>query len=272
MNVEIFVTSRSEISIQLNFQNILKILHQDLILHDVFCSVIEHDISVFLRHKLHQIEKKHNLQNWSNEEKIKLLIQRSNCLFIYVTTVCYFVENLNWLLKEQLSLILQRDLKSERSIVKLNEMYIQVLQCFLIKDQCYNHTRLELTEWVKHKNCVVFSMRWRVKCQLNHENVKLTLSRLSWFFESQLLFYIERIVSLMETIMFNSIQVINYWFTLHRALKLLYQQAQTSSPNIWGISDQDVTLWTLLQYKNDNQCTEVSFDKLSQPSRSSAND
>jgi hypothetical protein len=46
---------------------------------------------------------------------------------------------------------------------------------------------------------------------------------------------------LMETIVFNSIQVTNYWFTLHRALGPLYQQAQTSSPNIRGISDQDVT-------------------------------
>jgi len=45
-------------------------------------------------------------------------------------------------------------------------------------------------------------------------------------------FYIEKVVFLMEMIVFNSIQVINYWFTLHRALRLLYQQAQTFSPNI----------------------------------------
>jgi hypothetical protein len=50
----------------------------------------------------------------------------------------------------------------------------------------------------------------------------------------------------METIVFNSIQVTNYWFTLHRALGPLYQQAQTSSPNIRGISDQDVTIPSLL--------------------------
>ncbi len=67
----------------------------------------------------------------------------------------------------------------------------------------------------------------------------------------------------MKTIMFNSIQVINYWFTLHRTLRFLYQQAQIFSFNIQGISDQDITLWTFLQYKNDNQCTEVSFDKSS---------
>ncbi len=117
---------------------------------------------------------------------------------------------------------------------------------------------------------MIFSIRQRVVHWLNHENVELTLNRLSWLFESQLLFYIERIVSLMKTIMFNSIQVINYWFTLHCTLRFLYQQAQTSSFNIQGISDQNVTLWTLLQYKNNNQCAEVSFNKSSQPLRPSA--
>jgi len=115
-------------------------------------------------------------------------------------------------------------------------------------------------------------MRWQVKCQLNHENVESTLNRLSWLFEGWLSFYIERIVSLMEMIVFNSIQVINYWFTLHCTLRFLYQQAQIFSPYIWDISDQNITLWTFLQYKNDNQCTEVSFDKSSQSSRPSAND
>ena len=75
-------------------------------------------------------------------------------------------------------------------------------------------------------------MRQQVECQLDHESVKLTLSRLSQFFKGQPSFYIERIVFLMEMIVFNSIQVTNYWFTLHRALRPLYQQAQTSSPYI----------------------------------------
>ncbi len=86
-----------------------------------------------------------------------------------------------------------------------------------------------------------------------------------------ILWYIVEPFSLWKWDVFNSIQVINYWFTLHCALRLLYQQAQIFSPYIWDISDQDVTLWTLLQYKNDNQCAEVSFNKLSQPSRPSAN-
>ncbi len=87
-----------------------------------------------------------------------------------------------------------------------------------------------------------------------------------------ILWYIVGSFSLWKWVMFNSIQVINYWFTLHCTLRSLYQQAQIFSFNIWDISDQDVTLWTLLRYKDDNQCTEDSFDKLSQSSRSSAND
>ncbi len=85
-------------------------------------------------------------------------------------------------------------------------------------------------------------MRRRVKRRLDRESVESTLSRSSRPFGGRPSSYIERIVSLMETIVFNSIQVTNYWFTLHRALGPLYQQAQTSSPNIRGISDQDVTL------------------------------
>ncbi len=137
--------------------------------------------------------------------------------------------------------------------------------------KCYDHAQLKLTEWVERKNCVVSDIRWWVEHQLNHESDESTLSRLSQLFEGWLSFYIERIVSLMKTIVFNSIQVINYWFTLHCVLRFLYQQAQTFSPYIWGISDQNITLWTFLQYKNDNQCAEVSFNKLSQFSRPSAN-
>ncbi len=42
-------------------------------------------------------------------------------------------------------------------------------------------------------------------------------------------------------IMFNLIQVINYWFILHCTLRPLYQQVQIFSFNIWGILDHNVT-------------------------------
>ncbi len=57
-----------------------------------------------------------------------------------------------------------------------------------------------------------------------------------------ILWYIVGSFPLWKWVVFNSIQVTNYWFILHRALRLLHQQAQIFSPNIWGISDQNVTI------------------------------
>ena len=132
---------------------------------------------------------------------------------------------------------------------------------------CYDHAQLRLTEWDKHKNYVVSDTRWQVECWLDCESVELTLSKLSQFFESQLTFYIERIISLMKMIMFNSIQVINYWFTLHCALRLLYQQAQIFSPNIQGSSDQNIThsqYWKSLNLTEEDWPEDYTFWSLSQ--------
>jgi len=86
-------------------------------------------------------------------------------------------------------------------------------------------------------------MRWQSQALSQSWDVlSQSIDRLSQPFEGLTSFlYIERVISLMKMIVFNSIQVTNYWFTLHRALRPLYQQAQTSSSYIWGISDQNVT-------------------------------
>jgi len=60
----------------------------------------------------------------------------------------------------------------------LYDTYMMIV-VVVVTAECYNHTQLRLTEWVKHKNCVVSDMRWQVERQLNCESVELTLSRLS---------------------------------------------------------------------------------------------
>jgi hypothetical protein len=52
----------------------------------------------------------------------------------------------------------------------------------------------------------------------------------------------------MKWVVFNSIQVTNYWFSTLRT-ETLISTSTNLSPNIWGISDQDVTLWTLLHIR-----------------------
>ena len=72
--------------------------------------------------------------------------------------------------------------------------------------------------------------------------------------------------------MFNSIQVTNYWFTLHRALGPLYQQAQTSSPNIQGISDQNITTGRLIKRLNKLPLTLATAEMYISQTADSFND
>jgi len=135
IQLSIFITSRPEISLRLGFQAMSEILHQDLILHNIPRSIIEQDISVFVRHELGIIREQQRLSpDWPNEKDVKLLVQRSDCLFIYVATVCRFINNHDWRPEGRLSLILHDDAIDVSSIAKLDDMYIQVLKSLVIKD------------------------------------------------------------------------------------------------------------------------------------------
>jgi hypothetical protein len=118
------VTSRPETAIRLGFRDMPEIIHQDLILHDIPVSTVEHDISVFVRHELGKIRKQHDLsEEWPNEKDVKLLVQKSNCLFIYAATACRFVGDQSWLPEERLSLILQDDATAASPSAELDHIY-----------------------------------------------------------------------------------------------------------------------------------------------------
>jgi len=96
-----------------------------------------------------------------------------------------------------------------------------------------------------------------------------------WDIKQNLLY--SRIISHMKMITFNLlsylIHVIIYWLrdSLNYQTHLLnlvhwnfyINKIKISRLYIWEISDQNITLWIFLQYKNDHFCIEVSFNKLS---------
>ena len=59
IRLRVLVTSRPETPIRLGFRDIPRVEHQDLILHNISQSVIEHDLMVFLHHELGIIRRKH---------------------------------------------------------------------------------------------------------------------------------------------------------------------------------------------------------------------
>ncbi|GIJ92489.1 hypothetical protein Asppvi_001766 [Aspergillus pseudoviridinutans] len=131
-----FVTSRPELPIQLGFQTI-KGSHQDLILHQIPEPIIEHDISLFLEHKLAQIRKERILSTgWPGKPNIQALLTMSVPLFIFAATICRVFEDHN-LDPEQ---CLTEILKYQSQESKLDGTYLPVLDRLVSK---YSGTRRE---------------------------------------------------------------------------------------------------------------------------------
>ncbi|PYI03229.1 WD40 repeat-like protein [Aspergillus sclerotiicarbonarius CBS 121057] len=126
VQLRVFITSRPELPIQLGFQDdLVRDIHQDLVLHKIPKPVIEHDISLFLKHKLKMIEKARSLPpDWPGDTQFKELVKMSVPLFIFAATVCRVFEDYDLDPVQSLSEILEY--QNEES--KLDGTYLPVLQ------------------------------------------------------------------------------------------------------------------------------------------------
>jgi hypothetical protein len=90
--LRIVVTSRPELHIRLGFREMPNGTYQDLVLHQVPRSTIEHDIRLFLEHELGAIRKERMLaSDWPSSHQIMALVELAVPLFIYAATVCRFI-------------------------------------------------------------------------------------------------------------------------------------------------------------------------------------
>ncbi|KAI1565722.1 WD40 repeat [Pyrenophora tritici-repentis] len=90
--LRIVVTSRPELHIRLGFKEMANGTYQDLVLHEVPRSTIEHDIRLFLEHELGIIRKERMLaSDWPAQQQILALVELAVPLFIYAATVCRYV-------------------------------------------------------------------------------------------------------------------------------------------------------------------------------------
>jgi hypothetical protein len=133
-HLRFFVTSRPELPIRLGFQTV-KDSHQDLILHEIPEPIIEHDISLFLEHKLARIRKERALSmGWPGKTDIQALLTMSVPLFIFAATICRLFEDHNL----DPVLCLTEILKYQSLESKLDGTYLPVLDRLVSK---YSGTR-----------------------------------------------------------------------------------------------------------------------------------
>ncbi|KAK8901229.1 hypothetical protein QC760_010303 [Botrytis cinerea] len=141
--LRVFVTSRPELPIRLGFQEISKEIHQDLVLHEITKTTIEHDITIYLKHEFEKVRANNDrdlLHGWPGEGSIQALVQMAIPLFIFAATVCRFIADQNWDPKDRLNVILQYQMTP--NISKLGKTYLPILNQQLINQDAEEKRRL----------------------------------------------------------------------------------------------------------------------------------
>jgi hypothetical protein len=140
--LRIFLTSRPDTPIRLSFRTMPRIIHHDLVLHDVSRADVNHDIAIFLKKEFQAIRDDFDdlPSNWPEADQIEHLVQRSGGLFIYAATACRFIKgDGQWLPQDLLDLVLDStssdrllervcNSPSQSPTWELDEMYMQILQ------------------------------------------------------------------------------------------------------------------------------------------------
>jgi WD40 repeat protein len=130
--LRILVTSRPELPIRLGFKEMPDGTYQDLILHEVPRSTIEHDIRLFLENELVTIRKARMLSSdWPAIHQILALVELAVPLFIYAATVCRYVGTKGSNPKEYLNKVLGYQ---KSTFSQLDRTYLPILDQ-LLSDQ-----------------------------------------------------------------------------------------------------------------------------------------
>ncbi|KAL8829067.1 MAG: hypothetical protein Q9191_002229 [Dirinaria sp. TL-2023a] len=127
VDLGIFVTSRPEITIRLGFKKMPEIIHYDLDLRDIPREVVQHDISVYLRHELDLIKFEQGLDDWPDQIDVPKLVLKADCLFIYAATACRFIGHKSWDPVERLSSILENESGYDGSTTQLDVLMITAI-------------------------------------------------------------------------------------------------------------------------------------------------
>ncbi|QYS98805.1 hypothetical protein H0G86_005965 [Trichoderma simmonsii] len=123
IQLRVFITSRPELPIRLGFGHV-EGNYQDLVLHHVPSADIEHDISLFINHKLDSIrQSRPRLQDWPSGIEIQRLVTMSVPLFIFAATVCRMLQDHDLVPEETLEAIFKYKDKTS----KLDAIYLPIL-------------------------------------------------------------------------------------------------------------------------------------------------
>jgi DNA polymerase III delta prime subunit len=135
-NVKFFITSRPETHIRAGFRKEgLKLVTDEMVLHEVATDSVDADIMIFLKTKLERstvLADRSDIslpEEWPSKAQLEALMRRSGGLFIFASTVVKLILDVNGDPKSQLDSILnRRDNFVREGGVHLDQLYREILE------------------------------------------------------------------------------------------------------------------------------------------------
>jgi hypothetical protein len=131
--LRVLLTSRPEVPIRHGFYQVPEAEHQDVVLHNISRSIVDYDISLFLKYTFLRISQEEDLDDdWPGAEAIGSLVQKASGLFIWAATAYRFISE-GLIVEERLRILLKGD--SYHGVptpeAHLDSIYVTVLQAFV---------------------------------------------------------------------------------------------------------------------------------------------
>jgi hypothetical protein len=130
VRLRVLLASRPEIPIRYGFYQIPEANHHDFVLHNISPSIVNHDITIYLKYNLGLIRQERSLSfSWPGEEAVSRLVQSASGLFIWVATACRFIQEGRRFAASRLAMILENSTGDITAPEKqLNDIYLTVLR------------------------------------------------------------------------------------------------------------------------------------------------
>jgi hypothetical protein len=132
----VFLTSRAEIPIRSGFYQIPDAEHQELVLHNISPSIVDHNIFLYLENTLRIIGQERCLDGgWPGKEIVTRLVLNASSLFIWAATACRFIHEGKRFAVKRLDTIIHSSSNAATGPEKhLNEIYVTVLKQSIYPD------------------------------------------------------------------------------------------------------------------------------------------
>jgi hypothetical protein len=132
--LRILVTSRPELPIRIGFEQMPSGAYQNIILHEIAQTSVEHDIGVFLEDQMEHIRQRNRFlsRDWPRADQLQALITLAVPLFIYAATVCRYIGTKGGDPEEYLNNVLSY---RQSTFSQLDRTYLPVLNQLLAEHE-----------------------------------------------------------------------------------------------------------------------------------------